>query len=1068
MAGAPVRRAPYKDTLQPALHRRFSSTAILLLAVSYLEALLMANWSSYFWSWFPIGSAGFRTILIFSCGLSILILRIAHYHVGLKTTAPGSQVTKSSLFSLQTYETAFWYSISSFLFCPIFLFALSASSNLQWIIYFSGSRARLNERPLFLACYLGACAIYQTAFHYWVDVDRLDLDIFKRYTKAQQTTLAVLPRSVQIVLLQLPGVFWGCAQRAAISLLLCLVVYYAALRSLAWGWALAFLRPFYSLPKTNLVPSIWPTDIYLLVRCIYAGTMLNFIWAAGNAAFSVFMVREPLKNGNPLTSEAKDPNGSLLNGLKSKKLSIKSFAMWELALIAQDFETRRLAIFGDIDRKDGPMWSQVYAICMELMKQIETRVDDYGNPPQSVVTKPNQIVGAKQRTAAPLRQETIFTKTGEPAGLLGGVEKVLDQIARTPGSSPVSELSPMAKKTWNDAKDRVLTKEQQEALSPEHLRSEFGNWATSLMKNRYIGRLFHHDFHNRFVSVVLGTPYAEPTLYVNAAQALCLLAVHSLAEDQFGNVHRDVPSIIRTLTAVIRKVELLRQRIPLHWADPSGTKESQEVDQILDALRGGLEQVVAKFEPYSGDLRLSPGDLRLAKEAVVKPAGGAAAIEEKQPVTKANIFDERKIEATRQRRESKRVDMKQNARRLGRHLDETTAMQYRRLFFRFLYGSIYLLLFLVLLGLLLITPGDAIERSLSNGQNYNVLIVTISYVVTVVIVVFVYVLRLYTTKTAIAGIPKTWVPIEKGDVKDVVYRMIHGGLNRSAAIALAARPREQTDLDGEPGESHGSEARARVVGGMKKTKAVAEDVDLLLPPKRPVWGEIEHNGWASPNSPDLRNLQYSSVILELPNLIEAKALMMAPAEEQAMGADAPMIDGEAVGLLQRTANMTMREYMDRLATLGMLAMDETASQFVVQYEFARFSNRPISNAQFRELMHLFAELLRGLQPLDLNVLNSVEDASYGWGPSESDIDNDAPLDTNPPSPRSSISRAGTTSTRGSVRRIPLRSPSAQAWSFRSAPKTSGSSDSGSVIRLATREDDDARLPYVLNPGASGE
>lgn len=430
-------------------------------------------------------------------------------------------------------------------------------------------------------------------------------------------------------------------------------------------------------------------------------------------------------------------------------------------------------------------------------------------------------------------------------------------------------------------------------------------------------------------------------------------------------------------------------------------------------------------------------------------------------------------------------------------------MQHRRLVSRFLYGSVYVLFFLVLFGLLLITPGDAIERSLSNGQNYNVLIVTISYVVTVVIVVFVYILRLYITKTAIAAIPKTWVPIDKGDVKDVVYRMIQGGLSRSAAIAYAARPREEIDLDTGPGESNNGETRGTIGGGLKKAKTVAEDLGLPLPPKQPVWGEIEHYGWASPNSPDLRNLQYSSVLSELPNLIEAKALTMAPDEEQSLRADAQIIDPEAAGLLQRTANMTMREYLDHLASVGVIAVDESTAHFVSLYEYARFSNRPISNERFRELMHLFAEILRGMQPLDMNVLNSLEDASYGWGPSESDIDNDAPLDTNPPSPRSSISRAGTTSTHNSARRPPLRTPSAHAWSFRTAPNTPGSkrtgmlsrkssensfaqtrrqypvsqpsssslrskaasaassSDSGSVIRLATREDDE-RLPYVLN------
>lgn len=46
MAGTIARRAPYKDFLQPALQRRFSLTAAILLAVSYVEALLLADWSS--------------------------------------------------------------------------------------------------------------------------------------------------------------------------------------------------------------------------------------------------------------------------------------------------------------------------------------------------------------------------------------------------------------------------------------------------------------------------------------------------------------------------------------------------------------------------------------------------------------------------------------------------------------------------------------------------------------------------------------------------------------------------------------------------------------------------------------------------------------------------------------------------------------------------------------------------------------------------------------------------------------------------------------------------------------
>lgn len=46
MAATPVRRTPYKDFLQPALQRRFSTVASILLVVSYLEAVILGRWDS--------------------------------------------------------------------------------------------------------------------------------------------------------------------------------------------------------------------------------------------------------------------------------------------------------------------------------------------------------------------------------------------------------------------------------------------------------------------------------------------------------------------------------------------------------------------------------------------------------------------------------------------------------------------------------------------------------------------------------------------------------------------------------------------------------------------------------------------------------------------------------------------------------------------------------------------------------------------------------------------------------------------------------------------------------------
>ena len=46
MAGATVRRSPYKDFLQPALQRRFATASLCVLAIAYAQALVLANWSS--------------------------------------------------------------------------------------------------------------------------------------------------------------------------------------------------------------------------------------------------------------------------------------------------------------------------------------------------------------------------------------------------------------------------------------------------------------------------------------------------------------------------------------------------------------------------------------------------------------------------------------------------------------------------------------------------------------------------------------------------------------------------------------------------------------------------------------------------------------------------------------------------------------------------------------------------------------------------------------------------------------------------------------------------------------
>ncbi|KAI1214309.1 uncharacterized protein F4807DRAFT_121310 [Annulohypoxylon truncatum] len=438
------------------------------------------------------------------------------------------------------------------------------------------------------------------------------------------------------------------------------------------------------------------------------------------------------------------------------------------------------------------------------------------------------------------------------------------------------------------------------------------------------------------------------------------------------------------------------------------------------------------------------------------------------------------------------------------------------LVFRIVYNSIYFLLCCLLAALLLVVPGDFVRQVLVASKQYiNLIVLAIVFVITGLIILFVYSLRLYVTRTVLASIPKTWIPTEKGDCPKEVRKMIATDLSRSAAIAWGAYPKVIAPATRAP--SLGGKAEEVLTEGNVKEErkslqlfrskpptTVEEKMGILLPSLRPVWGEVEHDGWGSPDSPDLANLQYSNVVAELPNLIEAKAVTQAPPDPES-AAIPPTLDADAVALLRRSPNMTMRDYVTHLISVGVLPSSRDAFSFVDSYERARFSTRPLSNAQFRQLMHLFAELLRSIRPLDTGSIYHGTDDAY----SESDghIDDDAP-NTTPTTPArsnsSSLSLRSGSSIRSRARKpnLAARNSSSHTWNqYRTAPTTprskaggkglshTSSTNSGSsfaqarlmysashtsssslrsasqtsVIRLATREDR-GDLPYVLRVG----
>ncbi|KAL8380872.1 hypothetical protein RB595_005254 [Gaeumannomyces hyphopodioides] len=382
--------------------------------------------------------------------------------------------------------------------------------------------------------------------------------------------------------------------------------------------------------------------------------------------------------------------------------------------------------------------------------------------------------------------------------------------------------------------------------------------------------------------------------------------------------------------------------------------------------------------------------------------------------------------------------------------------------FRIVYTSFYFLLYIILVVLLLVSPADIITQSLQGAdpQTFFVIVIATAYFTTTFIVVFVYSGRLYINRSVLASIPKAWIPVDKGDVPAAVRKIINASLSRSAAIAYDARPRappvhqpgvfddrqsyrphtarrssglwsppQQQQEQQQPHEAEGAGQRGSKEGklkflkflNLKKTPTAEDELGINLPPRKPVWGEIEHNGWGSPLSPDFPSLEYATVVSELPHLIEAKALTLAPPDPMSTmppdsdGASAaPTMfqpDPDAVALLQR-GSLPLRDYLSGLAELGVLPTpSQVAGEFLAAYEQARFSTRPLSARAFRELMRLFADLLRSMKPLDPAMLFTDDDndnddddrsSSYsvrggGRGDVDVDLDDEAPAATATPS-----------------------------------------------------------------------
>ncbi|KAJ5907832.1 hypothetical protein N7495_000514 [Penicillium taxi] len=646
MAAAQPR--PYRRILTSALHRRFVHASALALLVCYAIAIAIGEKSSFFWSWFPIGSCGIRATLLFVSALAVFVLRVGQLHLGSRTTKSSFHTLKY-IFPLNIAQTFGWYYFSAWWFTEIYLWSSAKDAHLEFVKRGrTHERATLNERPIYLHTFHILLASVQAVVHLYYDYDSIRVPVANRALRKDDERTHRVPPTSKHIKSALPGIVISGLTRTVVVAGAAPFIYRVFLRQTAWSWSLHLAKLFWNFPRSAAEPdSFLPPGFLLLVfRSLFSGALLVLLWQTTNLFFSIFIGKEPLKRGQPLTTGAKDPNGSLLTGLKAKKPILKSFALWELGLISQRLPDRRKAIFNEIDREGGSTWSQTLEYLTDVVKGITTRIEASTAPAPG--TKPAAQAGTAQPVLSTLprlteapKNDNVFAASPKANTRQEKFEQAFSSTAKSYGQS--SDWTPTARARARQAFDRassaMLTPERKQKLlsSSEELRLLAGSPSATFKPGNVhpvlakvlrspVGQFVQQKYAQHASSVILGSPDSSLSAIVDAVDALTRLLIASLAEDQYGKVQADVPSVVRLFTHTIVTIDAFVHQggLAVHWTDvdfPSKPEEQAkarqipDVELVLDTLKSGLMDLLKAFKPYLRDIGLEGKDLRLAKEA---------------------------------------------------------------------------------------------------------------------------------------------------------------------------------------------------------------------------------------------------------------------------------------------------------------------------------------------------------------------------------------------------------------------------------------------------------------------
>ena len=638
---------PYKDFLTPHLHRRFINASLLVLAACWFEATLMSH-GGWLWSWFSFGFTGIRALLLFMPCLAVFIVRVMNMRVGERMTISGVETIWQLAKERQTYFTVGWYLYSAWFFGEVYIWSRAANGNLGWVDHGRAyERPRLNENPIALRSLYICLAVAQAGLHLYRDYDRIPMPEKEVATShSEQQPASKVPKPLLTIANNASVIAQRTVNLALSGIVFSAVIYFAVIRRTAWSWAYAIGRTLFRQLPPKASPTGFIHVVGLMWQALFSSVMLILLWELSNTIFTIFVTEPPLKRGQPLTSEvkdttgmivsrSKDPNGSLLNGLKAKKETPRSFAFWELHLICTLYEARRKTFFADVDRKGGSSWTQVCALCLAELSAIQTRIRTAQEPVefgekqrQAELQRKQQEHLIAQQRAQQLGLPKIANRTAVQDGDVLAKQKLdykstFGNMAKSVGQAPNAHnpLTPRAKRAIEYTADKALTQEQRQSwFTRQGLDKETKSKVVDFLRLP-LGEPFRQNFARRVCATIFGQPHSDRTNIFHAAKSIVKLALASLKEDDYGQAAKDVPAIVRTFATTITVAQTYVAGTKPDWTDVTFQERSRqvkEVDELLALLKGGLEELLLSFSEYATSLGLSKRELREAKEAVGK------------------------------------------------------------------------------------------------------------------------------------------------------------------------------------------------------------------------------------------------------------------------------------------------------------------------------------------------------------------------------------------------------------------------------------------------------------------